>query len=225
MSETKPRWNTWQSACLQQAAEAKIPLRIISKAMGRTTMAVSKKMKNLGLRKVQDLPGRIKGQEMKNLSKHKVHSYLKEMSAILQKLAPFQIYEKWKTLMEEDEETFYIPPYSKRTRFHQLRCRGDGLFVWPYHYVLAKDHLPERNRKKVNFGDPFYVSLTYLEAWAHTQGFHDVQGDLKRKGFLYWKEGKLFSKAQLLIYVNRVRYEKKLQPLALFEDEKISGEE
>lgn len=52
-----------------------------------------------------------------------------------------------------------------------------------------------------------------------SKGFHQVKNVLREQGLFYWKEGKYFSKAQLLVYVNRLRLEKKLQPLHLYEEE------
>ena len=61
-----------------------------------------------------------------------------------------------------------------------------------------------------------------MEQWASAEGFHKTRGVLQQQGLSYWKDGVYFSQAQLLMYVNRLRFEHKLQPLALIKEEEDS---
>lgn len=85
-------------------------------------------------------------------------------------------------------------------------------------YILIKGKIPDKERKQKVAGNPAYITAQHIENWATAEGFCLVGGNLIKRGLYYWKEGRYFSKAQILMHVNRLRLENSLQPVAIYED-------
>lgn len=205
MSKTliKPRWSTWENQCIQKAFQEKIHLKVISMALGRTTTAVRKKIYELNLRGLTSL----QSQSRSSLKPKGVRARIK-MEEILSTYAPSKRFQNARKVLKKRRQGYVVQ-----------RKESAYTSPFPLEYILSIDHLPKKERSKRVFGDPYYVTLQDMESWALSYGFHPLRGELKHSGVEYWRDGKLFSKAQLLMYVNGIRYERKLQPLALCEDE------
>lgn len=54
-----------------------------------------------------------------------------------------------------------------------------------------------------------------MERWALSKGFHKMDDELREKGYLFWKEGRYFSKAQLVVHINNFRLERDLPAVQL----------
>ncbi|MBX9786676.1 MAG: hypothetical protein K2Y08_05000 [Alphaproteobacteria bacterium] len=83
---------------------------------------------------------------------------------------------------------------------------------------MIKGKIPDKERKQKVAGNPAYITAQHIENWATAEGFCLVGGNLIKRGLYYWKEGRYFSKAQILMHVNRLRLENSLQPVAIYED-------
>ncbi len=216
MAGTKPRWQAWESTCIEKAIEHQIQLKVISRALGRTIASVSKKIKNLGLREFSAHRGRVKGVKNQRAWVEKTPFDLAKMKEILKAYAPVTTAQK--------EGCRLCAPLSSQSRgegkYLGSVSQGNALFsfTFPLEYILMKEDIPPKLKGQKVFGDPTYVSLCHVEEWAISEGFYRVEQNLRTHGFSYWKGGQYFSKAQLLMYVNRIRLDKKLQPLALYED-------
>lgn len=211
----KPRWTPWEEQCIQHAFEKKIQLKIIAVAMGRTLVAVSKKIKRLGLVK--------KSIQENDQTKDELPIELQKMREILKKLAPLALSQKRQLALRERYWVKAKPLSTKRLKkgdcLHCISQDGASFSLQlPLHYVLSETPAMKEERQEKPTRNPFCVPLSYIEEWAASEGFHSVPKDLRRHGFSYWKEGDYFSKAQLLIYINRIRLEKRLQPLAYHEE-------
>ena len=222
MEVIKSRWEAWENICVKKSFEEKIQLKIIAMALGRTIYAVSKRIKKLELRKPTSLCGRIKGKKNQAPWVEKTLHDFTKMTEILHTYAPIKVAQKGQWALKEG---YWISaPLVKDLR--QGPCIGvvreenpSFAFSYPLEYILSKDPPFQRSRCEKVFINPFYVSLCHVEEWAISKGFYQVKESLRQHGFSYWKDGKHFSKAQLLIYINRIRLEKKLQPLAIYEDD------
>lgn len=201
---TKQRWTAWENQCVQKAFKEKVQLKVISLALGRSRTAVRKKINGLGLKslvsvKRQKLPSTKSQQEVPDLTK---------MEKILYTYAPSQQFRGGRKVLKKRRHAHSV---------QQEKCPFTSSV--PLDYILSMDHLPKKARTKRVFGDPYYVTFQDMEAWAFSHGFRPLSGGIKYHGVAYWKDGRHFSKVQLLMYVNAIRYERKLQPLALFDDE------
>lgn len=226
----KPRWKAWENACIRKAFEEKIQHKVIAVALGKSLTSVSKKIRKLGLREQTTHCGRIKGRKNEAPWKEKTPQDIKKMETILQIYAPLYISQKGQMALERGCWTT-AKPFSLKT-FTKNPSKGfvqqdnaNFSFSFPLDYILSKDLLPqERPRKKTSY-DPLFVSLCHIEEWAASEGFHHIKKGYLQHGLSYWKDGQYFSKAQLLIHVNRLRLERNLQPLALFEEDGELGNE
>jgi hypothetical protein len=226
---TKPRWKAWENACVQKAFEEQIQHKVIAVALRKSTTSVSKKITTLGLRKQTSKPGRIKGHKNQTCWKEKTPSDLIKMREILQAHAPLHLSQKrqsdlkkrcWTAAKLALKET----PKDLSISYLQQDMAAFS-FSFPLDYILAKDPPSEKVRRVKVFGDPVYVSLHQVEKWALSEGFHYIKDRPPQQEISYWKDGRYFSKTQLLIYVNRLRLDRNLQPLALFEEERTLGTE
>lgn len=223
----KPRWQAWESSCIQAAFLQEIQHKIMALALGRTVPSVNKKIKNLGLRSPSSQRGRLKG-KMQNFSRmEKTPQDLKKMIVILKAYAPLKSFQKGHLALKKGCWAKHQLP------FFQIKHKGERLgylshynspftFLKPLDFVrLDTPMMKEIGPLKIQ-GDPTYVPLYYVEQWAGSEGFHKTNGGLQQRGLPYWKDGAYFSQAQLLMHVNRLQSENKLCPIALIEEEKES---
>lgn len=211
----KPRWTQWEEQCIRHAFEKKIRFKIIAAGMGRTLFAVSKKIKRLGL--VQQ------STQENNQARGGLPSELEKMRELLKKLAPLAFSQKGQLALRERYWVKAKPLSAKALKnggcLHCISQDGVSFSLrLPLNYVLSEIPVIKKKREKKLTRNSFCVPLSYIEEWAASEGFHPVPKNLRRHGFSYWKEGDYFSKAQLLIYINRIRLEKQLQPLAYHEE-------
>ncbi len=223
MKGLKPRWKDWESTCIEKAVEHKIQLKVTAFALDKTVNSVSKKIKTLGLRKPTTKSGRLKGDKSQISLLERIPRDRAKMVEILQIYAPLQISQKAQLALKEGNWTS-CPSLSvglKKGESWGFISQENASFssVSPLDYVLEKDRLPHKLKREKTFGNPLYVSLCYVEKWALSEGFYQVERGLQHHGLSYWKEGTYFSKAQLLMYVNRIRLDKNMQPLAIYEEE------
>ena len=225
MAGIKPRWNAWESICLRKAFEEKIQLKIIALALGRTMESISKKINKLGLRGVKSAPGRVKGAKNDRPFVEKTPLDREKMCLIIRTYAPIKLSQKGELALKEGYWASLSASLQgkKQGSLTNSAVKKSMSFSdsFPLEYILYKDSMPIQMRHEKILGGPCYVSLQHVEQWAATKGFHQLGYSLKQHGLTYWKGGKYFSKAQLLIYVNRIRHERKLQPLTFYEDEDI----
>lgn len=218
----KPQWKAWESDCIKKAFEEKIQLKIMAHALGRSITAVSKRIKKLGLRKPTSLPGRIKGEKNDSPWKEKIPRDLAKMAEILQTYAPLEISQKGHWALKEGYWGTAQPlaqGLSLGTHIDCLRQENASFSMYcSFDYTSSKDPLLKKQQKEKRLRIPFYVTLSHVEEWAVSEGFHRIKEGLQQHGVYYWKDGKHFSKAQLLIYINQIRFENKLKPLALYEE-------
>jgi len=212
----KPRWTSWEEQCIQHAFEKKIQFEIIAAAMGRTLVAVSKKIKRLGLVK--------KSTKENHKTKDGRPVELQKMREILKKFAPLAFSQKGQLVLREQYWVKTKPLSAKELKkgdcLHCISQDGASFSLQlPLHYMLSETPVMEEEQQENPTRNPFCVPLSYIEEWAVSEGFHHVSKNLRCHGFSYWKEGEYFSKAQLLIYINRIRLEKRLQPLTYHEEE------
>lgn len=198
MSKTlrKPRWMSWEIHCLKRAFEQKIQLKIIASALGKSVNAISKRIQRLGLREARCLLGSPQD-SLSSMGAEGIPLDSEKMTQILLAHAPKQA--SFARGTEQRNAAYSLTP--------------------PLSYTLMEDaeFVPPGIRRKA--GEPLYISLRYVEEWALSKGFCPVKGALLSQGIAYWKDGKYFSKAQVLVQVNKTRLEKRLQPLVLCEKE------
>jgi len=225
----KPRWEAWENMCIQKAFTQKIQHKIMAAALGRTVTAVSKKIKTLGLRVPSSIRGRLKGKQ--GLSwRTKTPQDLTKMINILKTYAPLTYFQEGHMALQKGCWTTSAPTLSKNRNKGACVARMDHYNV-PFSFVSPLDFIPskgsnsqeakEMGAKKVP-GEPDYVPLCYIEQWAQSKGFYKVRGILYQRGLSYWKDGSYFSRAQLLMHINRLRFEHHLQAITLIEAEKKS---
>lgn len=225
MTDVKPRWKEWENTCIKQAVEHKIQLKVTAFALDKTVNSVSKKIKTLGLRKPTTKSGRLKGDKSDISLLERIPLDREKMVEILQLYAPLHVFQKAQLSLKEGCWTS-SPSLSvglKRGESCGSISQENASFsnASPLDYSLLKGHLPQKLEREKTFGNPLYVPLCYMEEWAVSEGFYQVERGLLQRGLCYWKEGIYFSKAQLLMYVNRIRFDKNLQPLALYEEEEL----
>jgi hypothetical protein len=219
----KPRWDAWESTCIQKAFNQKIQHKVMALALGRSVPSVSKKIKALGLRSSSCLSGRVKGEKISLSNVEKTPRDLTKMMAILKAYAPLKCFQKGHLALKEGCWTPSQPPLDN-TENGQVYC-GVGYytplfsFVKPLEFVPSVEPVSKGNRIHKISGDPDYVPLHYIEQWAVSEGFHKLKGALRHRGLSYWKDGAYFSQAQLLMHLNCLRFEHMLQPIALMEED------
>ncbi len=125
----------------------------------------------------------------------------------------------WEARMPQDVEKMaeLVSQYAPMTHSTSLQWKTRA-----HQWTLTKTHSKKRKASARHCSlpqDPLYVSLCHIEEWALSKGFHPTKSALRNHGLAYWKDGKYFSKAQLLVYVNGLRFEQKLTPLRLYEEE------
>jgi len=223
-SSLKPRWLSWENLCLKVAFEQKIQLKIIAAALEKSVTSVSKKIRKLGLREERSTeersrPGRLKGDIYFPNWEERIPLDFEKMAEIISQYAPLKHSQKlqlasraccWTTASAASLHTASHLGHS-----HNKKPYYSLSFSAPF---LEKEAAKTFNKPLLS-REPLYVSLCHIEKWALSKGFHPVKNVLRAQGLSYWKEGKYFSKAQLLVYVNGIRLEKKLQPLHLYEEE------
>lgn len=220
----KPRWEPWEKICLQQAYAQKIQHKIMATALGRTVTSVSKKIKNLGLRSSPKTHEHIKGTKRSLTWVEKTPQDLSKMLEILKTYAPLSCFQEAQLSLNKGcwsrSKLALYDDGHKEDRFDSLACSDV-----PFSYCDSLDFIPSAEtislkmpNKKVS-GEPTYVPLYYVERWANLEGFHRIRGALQHIGLTYWKDGRHFSQTQLLMHVNRIRFEHNLRPIALIEND------
>lgn len=209
-AKIKPRWESWENLCIKKSIEEKIQLKIIALALGKTLNAVSKKITHLGLRKISSKPGRRKGKRASPALKGTTFTEIERMRRILSLYAPNESLKKAQHALEKGAWVTAKPSSLKKNESYSLQSSPA--------YILIKGKIPDKVKKEKVAGDPCYITGQHIENWATSEGFCLVGGNLIKRGVYYWKEGRYFSKAQILMHVNRLRLENSLQPVAIYED-------
>lgn len=221
---SKPRWTIWENACLKKAFKEKIQHKIMALALGKTVPAVSKKIKTLGLRFPSSLRGRIKGTGQALAKNEKNFHDVKKMLDILKTYAPLSCFQEGKLALKKGPWANVQHPLIKDAHKESLFC-SINYPDFPFSclhcldFISSEDSVLSMMRSK-QIREPAYIPLCYVEQWANAEGFHRTKGTLYQRGLAYWKDGTYFSHTQLLMHVNRLRFEHNLRPLALIEEEK-----
>ncbi len=223
MAGTKPRWKDWEKTCIRKAVEEKIQLKVMAIALGKTLTSISKKIKPLRLRSVPSKRGRLKGEGSPLSRIEKTSLDVTKMENILHIYAPLKFFQKGQLALKEGQWVSAIPLPSGLRKGEPIGsvCKNNvpSSFSFPLEYILTKNHIFPTPFKERSKGSPCYISLHHIENWAVSEGFQPVAKSLQQQGLFYWKEGTYFSKVQLLLYINRIRIDKKLRPLAFCEEE------
>ncbi|MDI9637497.1 hypothetical protein QPK87_14385 [Kamptonema cortianum] len=209
-AKIKPRWESWENLCIKKSLEEKIQLKIIALALGKTLNAVSKKITHMGLRKISSKPGRRKGKRASPALKASTFTEIERMRKILSLYAPRENLKKSQEALEKGAWVTATPLFLKEKEIYSLQSSPA--------YILIKGKIPDKLRKQKVACDPTYITARHIENWTTSEGFCLVGGNLIKQGLYYWKEGRYFSKAQILMHMNRFRLENSLQPVALYED-------
>ena len=223
MIKTKPRWKDWENICIHEAVEEKIRLKVISAALGRTLTSVSKKIKKLGLKESTNVLSNKKTNNSIFYTFTKMPVDLVKMNKIIEKHAPLAIFQEGKMVLQGGcwTKAPLMPQILKKKQIVGELQEKDASFTlaFPLDYNLLKENPVATTNKERERQNPCYVSLQHVEEWAISDGFQPLEKRLQQHGLSYWKAGNYFSKAQLLIYVNSRRLEKKLHPLVFYEEE------
>jgi len=221
--QLKARWKMWENTCVKIGFQEKIQLKVVAIALGRSVSSISKRIQKLGLRNPTPLTGRVRGKKNGAPWCEKIPNDFAKMTEILHTYAPLKAFQKGQLALKSAQWGTAKPLPKGLTRgicIGYVRKEKIPFFLAnPLAYTLSQDSPPQKAPKEKPIKAPHYVSLHYVEEWAVSKGFHYVKEGLRQRGFFYWKDGKHFSKAQLLIYINRIRLEKKLQPLVLYEED------
>ncbi|MBX9621871.1 MAG: hypothetical protein K2X28_07620 [Alphaproteobacteria bacterium] len=209
-AKIKPRWEAWENLCIKKSMEEKIQLKIIALALGKTLNAVSKKITHMGLRKISSKPGRRKGKRALAALKASTFTEIERMRRILSLYAPSENLKKAQHALEKGAWVTATSASSKENEGYSLQSSPA--------YILIRGKIPDKVRKQKIAGNPCYITAQHFESWATSEGFCLVGGNLIKRGLYCWKEGRYFSKAQILMHVNRLRLENSLQPVAFYED-------
>ncbi|MBY0293093.1 MAG: hypothetical protein K2W92_07400 [Alphaproteobacteria bacterium] len=145
------------------------------------------------------------------------------MNRIIERNAPLEVFQEGSMVLEGGCWTI-APLISQVLKEKQIigslqEKNASFTLSSPLAYNLLKENPAATTNKERGRQNPCYVSLQHVEEWAVSDGFQPLGKRLQRYGLSYWKEGNYFSKAQLLIYVNSRRLEKKLHPLVFYEEE------
>lgn len=209
-AKIKPRWEVWENLCIKKSMEEKIQLKIIALALGKTLNAVSKKITHMGLRKISSKPGRRKGKRASPTLKASTFTEIERMRRILALYAPNENLKKAQHALEKGAWVTATPLSFKENESYSLKSSPA--------YILIKGKIPDKVRKQKIAGNPCYITARHIENWAASEGFCLVGGNLIKRGLYCWKEGRYYSKTQILMHVNRLRFENSLQPVAFYED-------
>jgi hypothetical protein len=209
-AKIKPRWEVWENLCIKKSMEEKIQLKIIALALGKTLNAVSKKVTHLGLREISSKPGQKKGKRASLALKASTFTEIERMRQILSIYAPNEDLKKAQYALEKGAWATATPLSLKEKEGYSLQSSPA--------YILIKGKIPDKVKKEKVAGNPTYITARHIENWATSEGFCLVGGNLIKRGLYCWKEGRYFSKAQILMHVNRLRLENSLQPVAIYED-------
>lgn len=209
-AKIKPRWEVWENLCIKKSMEEKIQLKIIALALGKTLNAVSKKITHLGLREISSKPGQKKGKRASPALKATTFTEIERMRQILSLYAPNKNLKKAQHALEKGAWVTATPLSLKENEGYSLQSSPA--------YILIKGKIPDKVRKEKVADNPCYITAQHIENWATSEGFCLVGGNLIKRGLCYWKEGRYFSKAQILMHLNRLRLENSLQPVAIYED-------
>lgn len=216
---SKPRWLSWEKMCLMAAFEEKIQLKIIAWALEKSVTAINKKIKALGLRGTHLRPGRLKGDSYNSDWGTRTSVELAKMTDILKQYAPLHHSHQEKL---SEQRGFWATPLPSSKKLINGACFGrTSQKEAPYSLGVPLLHeglqeIPSGIQKSSD--QSLYISLCHVEEWAFSTGFQPVKSLLRSQGISYWKGGKYFSTTQLLIYLNGIRLEKKLEPLRLDEE-------
>lgn len=212
----KPRWKTWETKCIQKAYKENIQQKVLSLTLGRSVTSIHKKIKRLRLKPLSPTPNPTKGNE-------KIRFNLKKMKNILKKHAPLNAFLKAELTLREAPPP--SPPFKESQRGKNMGCikepNASFSMLTPLEYIISKDQILTRGAVKIH-REPLYVPLYHMEMWAMGNGFQQTQDVLREHGLSYWKDGKYFSQAQLLMHINQIRHEKNLNPLILLKKEEDS---
>lgn len=206
-TKIKPRWETWERLCIEKSIEEKIQLKIIALALGKTLNAVSKKMTHMGLRKISSKSGPQKGKRASPALKATTFTEIERMREIISLYAPKENLVKAQLALEKGE---WVQEQS-------LPIKHEAAFSLQSTpaYTLMRDTIPDKVKKTRKAEDPCYVTAKHIQNWAMSKGFCSVGENLTQHGVLYWKEGRHFSKTQMMMHVNQLRLENNLKPLIL----------
>ena len=220
MSDTgiKPRWKAWENICIEKAFQQKIQLKIIALGMGRTVTSVNKKIRALGLRKPNNKCGRTKGSGFDVSLTEKLIDDRKKMTKIIEDYAPLRYQEKRTLNLTNGCWSLSSSEAYHDALWHKTKTRGSATFTPPFTYELSNEEIPMRQTRQTDMREPVYVPIKLVEQWAEKEGFHQLKKGLRQKGLHYWKSGQYFSNAQLLIYLNHRRFEKRLHPITIYDD-------
>ena len=209
-TKIKPRWEPWERLCIEKSIEEKLQLKIIALALGKTLNAVSKKMTHMGLRKISSKSGPQKGKRASPALKATTFTEIERMREIISLYAPKEnllkaqlALEKGEWVQEQSLPLKHEAPYSLQSS--------------PA-YILIKGKIPDKVKKVRGTRKSCYVTAEHIQKWATSEGFCSVGENLIKHGLFYWKEGRHFSKAQLMMHVNRLRFENNLEPMILYEE-------
>jgi hypothetical protein len=220
----KPRWTEWERQCLQVAVSKKIQHKVVSLSLRRSVSSINKQLKTLGLCKVkQNVNPRNTRKTLLN-SKRQTSRDLKEMNKILKSFAPLHFYQKGS--LDLKKEYWQKDPISslKKTEkgrsLYSIKKKDAEYVISPLdHYIMNRPEPFHQTRIEKIAGYPFYVPYQHVEQWALLAGYRPVQNGLSQTGLRFWKDGHYFSKAQLLMIVNKIRTERNLRPILYDKEE------
>lgn len=204
----KPRWHEWEIKCIHAAFHQKIQLKVVAFSLNKSPNAINKKIGSLGLRN----HGPSQGQDVHFMLK--LSHDVKSMLAILDTFAPQEHRQTIQTALAKTAWAYPQPlvPPTKTQDQPFLAEAAATLCGTPFTYQEKKLKCDEALKGS---SVPSHVSLPYVEQWAKAEGFHKVRDALREKGVLFWKEGRYFSRAQILMHMNTQRFENNLSPLYL----------
>lgn len=211
----KSRWKEWEISCIKKAFEQKIQHKVIAEALERTPTFISKKINKLRLRVPTSTPGRQKGGVSFLSIDRKIQRDQKKMSQIFSLCAPPNriqrkekasncselVSKKWSKFCENERKIPPIPKKRKWISYFSSPKQLKTLEKSPYTLGACIE------------GDPVYVPISYVERWALSEGFYPLTEGFQSRGLSYWKNGQYYSHTQLLILLNRIRLQNKLNPV------------
>lgn len=220
MSDTgiKPRWKAWENICIEKAFQQKIQLKIIALGMGRTVTSINKKIKALGLRKPNHKCGRKKGSGFDVSLTEKLIDDRKKMTKIIEDYAPLRCREQRTLNLANGSWSLSGATVCHNAPWYTTKTRGSSSFTPSFTYELSNEEIPTPQTSQPDMREPVYVPIKLVEQWAVKEGFHQLKKGLSQRGLRYWKSGQYFSHAQLLIYLNHRRFEKRLHPITIYDE-------
>jgi hypothetical protein len=210
---SKPRWASWEDLCLKAAFKKKIQLKIIATALQKTVTSVSKKIRALGLRQENTKPGRLKGDEYNGNWSERTSLDFENMMMILRTYAPL-------SSSSSKHLPVFPPEKSIKREYRVVQKNSPYSFAPSLAYAVLEEKSISLPGISKGYDNSVSIPLCYLEQWALLKGFQEASPELKEQGLLYWRQGRYFSKAQVLVCLNGIRLLKKLKPVFLDEEEK-----